>query len=339
MANKPSPDRLSYLFKRYLDKSYTPEEYEELMQYISESANDQQLRTLIDEGWQYPLPEYEQDAARANTIFNTIIEQPALRPSRSGRLRSMATYMTAAVLLLTIGAGLYYYYTKPASERGPVVQQTPNSPAPTDHRYIRLPDGSTVLLNVGSQLQYPDSFGSTRVVHLTGEGYFDIRHDAGKPFIVMAGNTRTVVLGTAFDIKAFPGQANVVVTVTRGKVRVEKDNKTIGVLTPNEQLVVNENNSSPVKEIVNTSTAIAWKQDDILLDDVPLREAAQELEQRFHCSITFNKPALENCHVTASFLHHETLNQIIQVVARINSMNYRFENDSTIMLSGEGCPD
>jgi len=107
----------------------------------------------------------------------------------------------------------------------------------------------------------------------------------------------------------------------------------------NEQLVVNDDNSSSVKETVNTTTAIAWKQDDILLDDVPLREAVPELEQRFHCSISLNRPELGNCRVTASFLHHETLNQVIQVVARINSMNYRFENDSTILLSGEGCPD
>lgn len=253
----------------------------------------------------------------------------------------MATYMAAAVLLVAIGTAVFFYYynTKPAPVRGALVQQTPASPAIADHRYIRLPDGSRVLLNAGSQLQYPNSFGATREVHLTGEGYFDIRHDATKPFIVVAGNTKTVVLGTAFDIKAFPGESNVVVTVTRGKVRVEKDNKTVGVLVRNEQLVVNDNNSSPVKETVNTNTAIAWKQDDILLDDARLRDAAKDLEQRFHCSISFNQPALENCRVTASFLHHETLNQIIQVLARINSMSYRFENDSTIMLSGEGCPD
>ena len=334
MSDKQLHDRLSYLFQRYLDKTYTPEEYDELIQYIGNPENDQLVHALIDEGWNFPLPAYEQDATKVNSIFNTIIEQDAItqRPPRAGR--SFIKYMAAAVLMLAIGFGIYYY-TKPAPTV--VAQQTPESTPPVDHRYIRLPDGSTVLLNAGSQLNYPDSFGNTREVHLTGEAYFDIRHNNDKPFIVYAGNTRTVVLGTAFDIKAFPGQQNVVVTVTRGKVRVEKDEQTIGILTPNEQLVVANDNSATKKETVNTRDAIAWKQDDILLDDVTLREAVQELEARFNCTITLGTAALGNCRITASFLHRESLNEVIPVIARINRMDYRFEKENKITLSGEGC--
>lgn len=334
MSDKPTNDRLFYLFQRYLDKTYTPEEYEELMQYISQPENDQQVRKMIGEGWQFPLPAYEQDASKANSIFNTIIEQGAITQRPPRKFQPLAKYMAAAVMILAIGLGIYYY-TQPAP--AVVAQQTPEPAAPMDHRYIRLPDGSTVLLNTGSQLNYPDSFGNTREVHLTGEAYFDIRHNNNKPFIVYAGNTRTVVLGTAFDIKAFPGQQNVVVTVTRGKVRVEKDEQTIGILAPNEQLVVFNDNSAAKKEAVNTGEAIAWKQDDILLDDVPLSKAILELEERFHCTITLGNAALENCRITASFLHRESLNEVIQVIARINSMDYRFDADNKITLSGEGC--
>ncbi|HEX6431724.1 MAG TPA: DUF4974 domain-containing protein, partial [Niastella sp.] len=91
------------------------------------------------------------------------------------------------------------------------------------------------------------------------------------------------------------------------------------------------------KETVNTREAIAWKQDDIILDDVPLREAVQELEERFNGTITFDNKALGNCRITASFLHRESLQEVIQVIARINRMDYRFEADNTITLSGEGC--
>lgn len=327
-------DRLSYLFQRYLQKTYTAAEYEELMQCVSESENDATLRALIDEGFNFPLPQHEQDDTKASVIFNTIIEQ-GIRPQRKpGKLRPLAKYMAAAILLLAIGAGLYYYYKKPAPVT--LAQKTPVTPPPASHQLIRLPDGSTVLLNSGSQLHYPHSFGNTREVYLTGEAYFDIRHNDHKPFIVHAGKTRTVVLGTAFDIKAFPGQPQVVVTVTRGKVRVEEGLRTLSILTRNEQLVVSNEENESKKTIVNTAEATAWKQDDIVLDDVPLREAVQELQQRFGCSIVLSNETLGNCHITASFLHHEPLQEVVQVIARINRMDYHNENN-TITLSGEGC--
>lgn len=335
MFEKPSGDRLSYLFQRFLQKTYTPAEYEELMQYISEPENEATLRTLIDEGWHYPLPEHEQDDPRASAIFNTIIEQGKRPQRKPGKLRPLAKYMAAAMLLLAISAGIYYYYSKPAPAT--VAQKTPDAPPPAGHQLIKLPDGSTVLLNAGSQLNYPDTFGNTREVHLTGEAYFDIKHNPAKPFIVHAGKTRTVVLGTAFNIKAFPGQQQVVVTVTRGKVRVEKDHKTLSILTPNEQLAVSNDDNDTQKAVVNTMEAIAWKRDDLVLDDIPLREAVQELQQHFGCSIVLSNAALGNCRITASFLHHEPLQEVIQVIARINRMEHHFEENNTVTLSGEGC--
>lgn len=334
MPEKSTNDRLSYLFQRYLHKTYTPEEYDELMQLLSQPENDQLVRTLIDEGWNIPLPEYEQDAGKANHIFNTIIAQGTLPQRQPRRLQPLVKYMAAAVLIIAIGIGIYYY-TKPAFAPAPVVQQK-LPPAPATHRYIKLPDGSTVLLNTGSELTYPDSFGNTREVHLTGEAYFDIRHNVNKAFIVHAGNTRTIVLGTAFDIKAFPGQQNVIVTVTRGKVRVENDKETV-ILTPNEQLTVFNNTSSFKKTTVNTTEAIAWKQDDILFDDIPLQEAVQQLEERFGCAIVLSNKTLGNCRISASFLHNETLQEVIQVISRINRMEANMGANNTITLSGEGC--
>jgi ferric-dicitrate binding protein FerR (iron transport regulator) len=329
------PDRLLYLFKQYMDKTCTPEEKDELMEYVNSGKYDHLLRELLNQGWNHPLPPYEQATEKANYIFNTIIAEKALPSKSRNRMLVAIKYVAAAMILLVTGWAVYHYYNKPAST---VVAQknAPVSMAP-EHQYIALPDGSKVLLNAGSQLNYPDTFGNTREVHLTGEGYFDIRHDDKKPFIVYAGNTKTIVLGTAFNIKAFPGQKNVIVTVIRGKVRVERDQQLAGIITKNQQIVVNETSEVVKTEMTDTGEAIAWKQDDILLDDVPLKRAAIELEQRFNCSIEFSKPALANCSVTASFLHHETLEQVLQVITRINGMEYHIGPANKIMLSGDGC--
>src|SRR5689334_16134626 len=108
MPENLTNDRLSYLFQRYLHKTYTSEEYDELMQFLSRPENDQLVRTLIDEGWNIPLPEYEQDAGKANQIFNTIIQQGAQPQRPPRRPQPLVKYMTAAVLIIAVGIGVYY---------------------------------------------------------------------------------------------------------------------------------------------------------------------------------------------------------------------------------------
>src|SRR5688572_8298430 len=108
-----------------------------------------------------------------------------------------------------------------------------------DPQFLRLPDGSTVLLNEGSKLEYPITFsGDTREVFLQGEGYFDIQHNPSKPFVVKTANVTTTVLGTAFNVKAFPSEKHITVTVTRGKVKVSKDEKVLGVITHDQQITI-----------------------------------------------------------------------------------------------------
>jgi ferric-dicitrate binding protein FerR (iron transport regulator) len=330
------PDRLVYLFERYMQKTYTPEELDELMDYIQDEQYTEAIRELIDRGWQLPLPPYEQTPQKANAIFNRIVE-PLAVPVKKRRAVKRLWPLAAAAAMVLLFAGMATYRYLHRQPAGAALATTRHTPPSADHQYITLPDGSKVLLNAGSQLHYPDSFGAVREVHLTGEAYFDIRHNSAQPFIVYAGNTKTVVLGTAFNIQAFPGENKVVVTVTRGKVRVEHDRQLAGILTRNEQLSVDKTHDAVKKEIVNAQEAIAWKQDDMVWDDVPMKEVIGELQQRFNTTIAFSKPQLGNCRITAAFLHHEPLQQVIQVISRIYHMEYHIESNNSILLTGAGC--
>src|SRR5690606_2859673 len=114
--------------------------------------------------------------------------------------------------------GIYFTIQSPHRENKMVI----NSVNSNEHRLLHLPDGSTVIVGVGSKLNYPSSFDSlrTREVYLEGQAYFDIRHNPQKPFIIHTGKVATTVLGTSFNIKAWPEDQDITVTVTRGKVRV-----------------------------------------------------------------------------------------------------------------------
>ncbi|HKZ68194.1 MAG TPA: FecR domain-containing protein, partial [Chitinophagaceae bacterium] len=205
-------------------------------------------------------------------------------------------------------------------------------------RYIRLQDGSTALLNEGSQLDYPSDFANDkREVTLTGEAYFDIRPDTKRPFIVHTGKINTTVLGTAFNIKAYPEQKQITVTVTRGKVKVGDNKKTFGVIVPNESIAVNTEISSFRLERVNAEEALGWKKQYLVLDDISLEEAAVLIGNRYHVNISFSKKVLENCRISATFLNNENLEQVLTVVTGVVDADYTLQPNDEVIISGDGC--
>lgn len=143
--------------------------------------------------------------------------------------------------------------------------------------HVVLPDGSQVWLNAGSRLTYyatqPDRL---RRAELEGEGYFDIAPDKTAPFHLVAGGTETVVLGTAFNVKAYKEESRVAVTLLKGSVRVDLSGKALplepgqeAIAIPGAGILTRVNNP-------NTNAAIAWK-DGYFFFDGPLDEALREL--------------------------------------------------------------
>jgi transmembrane sensor len=126
------------------------------------------------------------------------------------------TIAAAAIVLFVIG--LVIFYNKTAVNQ---VQQVLVTSKPGQHLQIKLPDGSEVWLSPATQITYPDHFNTAkREVKLTGEAFFEVVHDTKHPFIISSGNLKTVVLGTSFNVRAYPKASSAEVTVISGKVGV-----------------------------------------------------------------------------------------------------------------------
>jgi len=341
--------RFAYLFRRYMDKSWTPEEKEEFFTLLLQAENDDNLRRLIAETWNEDLPYHPQDRIRADAILHSIItrresESPPGEDGSSSpvipiwsRIRViLINRWAAAVLAILLLPALIFQLFR--SGRKPAIPLP--SPAVTvaplpDDRCITLPDGSKILLHRSAQLDYRTGFtADKREVTLHGEAYFDIRHDA-RPFIVHTGAIRTTVLGTAFDIDA-DNEHKIVITVTKGKVKVENDKGEVSILRRNEQLSVDSIHLHLQKSIIDAGEALAWKKTWLLFNDVPMQEAMDELAQRYHLSVVFPTPAAKNCPVTATFTGNESVESMIEVLSKINNMEYTIDH-GRITITGEGC--
>jgi transmembrane sensor len=197
-----------------------------------------------------------------------------------------------------------------------------------------LPDGTKILLSKNSEITYPKSFeGDTREINLTGEGFFDVHHDAAHPFIIHTQGTDVRVLGTSFNVRAYNAQVQVLVKT--GRVQFSKNNKQV-ILTKGQKGEILANVDTIIKsEVAEVRTIENDKVNSFVFNKMSLGEVAKNLSDTFGKEIKFSQDKIKNCKLTATF-ENEKLENIIAVIAE--TFNLKIDNQiDTIILSGEGC--
>lgn len=320
--------RLAFLFKRHIDRQCSAEEYQELMNLINLS-DDETLQRLLDEAYTGNADQKMPNISVAR-VLNGILK------SRSVRSQKRTWYWlggVAATVLLAIT--LYLELDNAPNVQYAGTQKIVKTICSfNDHRLIKLADGSKVTLNKNSRLSYTKAFnGNLREVTLYGQGYFDIKHDASRPFLVHAGNLTITVLGTAFDVDI---RNRIAVTVTRGKVSVSDHHKLLAAITPNQQLNYDQENKLSQKITTNAAQVVQWQAADLFFDNITMQEAAVILESRFNKKIKFEHENSKKCVFSAAFTHGQNLQQMIKVICTFNNASYEEDGD-TIIIKGTGC--
>lgn len=204
-------------------------------------------------------------------------------------------------------------------------------------KVIHLPDGSMVILNRHSELNY-SATGTTGVrdVSLSGEAYFDIVHRPEQSFLVHTGKIVTRVLGTAFNIRAYSTDKSIEVTVDHGKVQVLKAGANLGLLSDREQMRFERGTDSFHELHVNLKPVMAWKPEEISFDDITMEEATRRIGLRFKTGFNFANPALKACRISATFYMEDDLDQIMTVICGVNQSSYQIRGN-TVTIDGKGC--
>jgi ferric-dicitrate binding protein FerR (iron transport regulator) len=188
----------------------------------------------------------------------------------------------------------------------------------SEYKFLLLPDSTQVWLNAASTLEFPQSFeDDKREVFLSGEAYFDVKHANKVPFIIHTGNISTTVLGTAFNIKAYPGRKNIIVSVSRGKVRVNYEDKEVATLTQGQQVKVSKQDSRLVEKKAAMSEAAAWQRGNMVYDDEPIEDIIADLERIYDVHIQVKDLAIQRLHVSTSFNREIGIEQALQVLCEL----------------------
>ena len=158
---------------------------------------------------------------------------------------------------------------------------------PGQTREVTLPDGTIVTLNVASSLKYNARYGKEkREVWLDGEAFFDVKSNAECPFSIHSGILDVNVTGTSFNVCSYPDGHQTSVTVKSGKVGVVYGDDDIRMnLKPDEEIVINREDSSVSRSSVKSKDALAWMKGNLVFRQNTLPEAIRILQRYYPCDI------------------------------------------------------
>jgi len=331
--------RIQELLEKHIAFNCNQSEQEELAKLIESMSDDLLKPELLKLLEQYEptthISEKEKER-KLNAILNA--DKPTIKLQRKSVSFNRRVVAVAASVVILFSIGLFTLKLDNRSSEQAMVLKAPTASPDRATSYIRhltLPDGTSVILKSGSTLHFPEEFrGRTREVILSGEAYFDVKHMNSKPFIIHTGNVKTTVLGTAFDVKAWPGQKNVIVSVTRGKVRVEDDKKVLAVLVRNEQLKYNGVElAEVVKKVVAEKIVTDWTKEDMVFDHVALGSIAQTLGNRYGVNITITNLQLAKAEIVSAFSGTESLQNVLDVLCTINPNTHFNIKEKEVVIS------
>jgi len=252
---------------------------------------------------------------------------------RSGKKRKVTFPFTlvtqiAAVLLLAVvlaGTYSYFYLHNGKGSKYPLLQEV--SAAYGTRTSIDLPDGSTVILNSGSSIRFPNFTASDdeRRVELTGEAYFEVAKNIKKPFVVSVDKLDVKVLGTTFNVSAYDVESEIKVALVEGRVAIadrRKPKDDIMELRPKEMAVFQaENNTLTKQENVNLEKHIGWIDGKIIFVEDPIGLVAKRLENWYNVEIVIENRRLQESLFTGTFIN-EPLEEILEALSMTSSMQY-----------------
>jgi ferric-dicitrate binding protein FerR (iron transport regulator) len=264
-------------------------------------------------------------------------------------------YSKAAVVAMIIGAGWFAWSSQTEHLLQDTLSEKPGSlfdrqiNNSDQAKTIILSDGTSIILQPNSQLEYPRIFSSDlREVVLTGEAFFDVQKDAKRPFMVRTNEIVTRVLGTSFTVRSFNEEDNVMVQVRSGKVSVFKEKgKNIQsatelvegvVLMPNQMVIYERAEGKMTKSLVeNPSVLIPVAKQEFEFVDTPVEEVFHAIEQAYGVDIVYDEETFSACYLNAS-LDDVPLYDKLKLICKGIDASYEVM-DSHILIYGKGCSD
>ncbi len=277
-----------------------------------------------------PAPDEARFAALRATVLAEAQQQPrttapdrAPRPASLARMRRVGI-TTAVVTLSLLSFALWLWPVTLVAPAGERLAAT-------------LPDGSRVDLNSGSHLTYRRTFGwRSRDVVLDGEGFFDVIHD-DTPFTVATFNGTVTVLGTRFNVRAWPDEEHpeTVVVLQTGSVLFAAQQRPDAAvkLAPGHMSRLVGSDVPTIPEPIDVEQRINWRDGGITFIDQPIGAVLDELERRFATEVVASPASLREVRISLLLNDVRDAEQVLSTISRIRGYRYQPTADGFLMTA------
>ena len=316
------------IIERYINGGAGESEKIYVESLFNDGENNLYLRHFLEKDWDNMLRDTSLSEVNLPHLLDHvhhIIRKNETLKRQKPLQRFIRIYMKAAAILLLpilVAGGLAYRFLTNHGNTTANRQVCSTIYAPLGARVsFNLPDGTTGMLNSGSKLSYSLPFGNNREVSLEGEAWFEVSHDENNPFEIRTGNSTVKVLGTSFNLSAYPAENYVEVVLQEGKVEFQ-DNKGNTELTmlPSERLVFQNGNIN--KSVTDPAKYNAWTEGKLVFRGDPMTEVVHRIERWYNVNVNIADIELEKYSFRATF-EDDKLEDVLQFLCLTSPIRYQ----------------
>lgn len=352
------------LLNKYLQNQCNHDELVAIISWLKDPQNEILIEQYLLEDWTNTEFKGQAESTMTRESFAILKQRIATLDAdrislRRHKIRQILTRVAAFFILpVAIGYLAFFVFQKTAKVEPNVVFNEITAPLGSKTS-ISLGDGTHVWLNSGSKLRIPQKFdGNFREVQLTGEAYFDVKKDPAHPFIVKTNKLNIKVLGTSFNVKAYPEEGTIETTLVNGLVTITKSNQDLNdkeavylkpkqratfvketgnlILAETEKKLVNEEIKVKVDKKreekiittkdIDTEQFTAWKDDKLVFKNEDFESLCIKLKRWYGVEINIKSESLKNYHYTGK-LQKETINDVIKILQLTMPFNYEINHN------------
>lgn len=290
---------------------------------------------------------YNQHAAESSLLESGAMAEtnrpgnnPALLVNEEGRMLTLkqAYYVQATQtpqVSVEVAPHRLYYHVKPSQPQSGIADSLLYNTliVPRGGEYsLVLSDGTEIWLNADSRITYPICFkGTTREVSISGEAYFKVSKYAGKSFIVKTHHGNIRVLGTEFNVKDYPDDKKLTLTLVKGKIDYGRQGMQRHFeLKPNQQLTV-DGQDPPVLQTVNPYYDICWKDGQFMFQQQKLEDLFRQLERWYDIEVSYTDESLKQLHFSGELSRYKNVDTFVDVFERSAGIKMKIDGKRLIV--------